>query len=124
MSEDTTKVEEAIQNQTGTPVIFQWSIKELVKAKSSSLLKLRDEEKELINLKLEFAKNERALLLTTDFKAEGLTNEKMRNAFINEELKELKEEIEFKKLAIDNIKDDIVIINDLIRAYELTIEGE
>ena len=54
----------------------------------------------------------------------GLTNEKMRNAYVNEKLSDFKVKIDVQKHRITSKKDDIEIINDLIKLHELEIVGE
>ena len=101
--------------------IFELGLKALIKAKSEALIQLRDMELDLLNAKHELADKERTILLTTDFKELGLTNEKMRNTYINEELKDYKVKIDAKKHTITSKKDDIEIMNDLIRLNELEL---
>ena len=48
------------------------------------------------------------ILLNTDFKAEGLTNEKQRTAYVNSKTVELKE-------AIKTHKHSLEIVNDLLK---------
>ena len=54
----------------------------------------------------------------------GLTNEKMRNAYVNEQLNDDNIKIDVLKHRITNKKDDIEIINDLIKFNELLMKGE
>ena len=101
--------------------IFKLGLKALIKAKSEALIQLRDMELDLLNAKHELADEERTILLATDFKELGLTNEKMRNTHVNEELKDYKVKIDVKKHTITSKKDDIEIMNDLIRLNELEL---
>ena len=107
-----------------TPLFFDYNLKELIKAKSLILSKIREIELELLKGKSDFADKERIIILTTDFKELGLTNEKMRNAYVNEKLSEAKELIDFKKLEIGVKKDELEIITDLIRLNELELKGD
>ncbi len=72
-----------------------------------------------ISLKLQYTQKSNELLLNTDFKELKLTNEKMRNAFIEENLSTLKMELEISKANVASIKRDIDVINDEIKLYEL-----
>ena len=62
----------------------------------------------LTQKEIEYKKQEAELLLNTDFKELGLTNEKMRTAYVTNSLIDLKEDIELHKNSLN-------IINDLIR---------
>ncbi|WP_296875601.1 hypothetical protein [uncultured Methanobrevibacter sp.] len=106
------------------PVLFKLGLKALIKAKSDALIQLRELELDLLNAKHDLADKERIILLTTDFKELGLTNEKMRNAYVSEKLSDVKIKIDVKKHTITSKKDDIEIMNDLIRLNELELQGE
>ena len=106
------------------PVLFKLGLKALIKAKSDALILLRELELDLLNAKHDLADKERVILLTTDFKELGLTNEKMRNAYVNEKLSDFKVKIDVQKHRITSKKDDIEIINDLIQLNELELQGE
>lgn len=109
------------QEFVGDMPIFELGLKELIKAKSDALIQLREMELDLLDAKHYLADEERTILLTTDFKELGLTDEKMRNTYVNEELKDYKVKIDVKKHSITSKKDDIVIMNDLIRLNELEL---
>ena len=106
------------------PVLFKLGLKALIKAKSDALILLRELELELLNAKHDLAVKERNILLTTDFKDLGLTNEKMRSAYVNKQLSDYKVKIDVQKHRITSKKDDIEIINDLIKLHELEMKGE
>lgn len=106
------------------PVLFKLGLKALIKAKSDALILLRELELELLNAKHDLAVKERNILLTTDFKDLGLTNEKMRSAYVNKQLSDYKVKIDVQKHRITSKKDDIEIINDLIQLNELELQGE
>ena len=117
-----TAVTEQTTEITGElPVLFKLGLKALIKAKSDALFNLRDLELGVLNAKQELAVKERNLLLTTDFKELGLTNEKMRNSYVNEKLGDDKVKIDILKYEIASKKDTIEIINDLI---QLEMKGE
>ena len=120
-----TAVTEQTTEITGElPVLFKLGLKALIKAKSDALILLRELELELMNAKHDLADKERIILLTTDFKELKLTNEKMRNAYVNEKLSDYKIKIDVQKHRIASKKDDIEIMNDLIRLNELEMKGE
>ena len=62
----------------------------------------------LTKLEIEYKKQEAELLLNTDFKELGLTNDKMRTAYVTNQLIDLKEDIELHKNSLN-------IVNDLIK---------
>ena len=124
MMENTVLKEDIFKESGKQPVLFEFGLKRLIRAKSAALIELRELELKLINAKHELAIEERNLLLNTNFKELGLTNEKMRNAHVNEQLNDDNIKMDVLKHTITNKKDDIEIINDLIRFNELLMKGE
>ena len=55
------------------------------------------------------------LLCSNSLKAEGLTNEKMRNAFISEELFDEKVALDWAKYDLFVFENELSLINDLIQ---------
>ena len=62
----------------------------------------------LKELEIKLMKKETVILLNTDFKAEGCTNEKQRTAYVNNQTIELKEQIKAHKHSLE-------IVNDLLK---------
>lgn len=124
MMENTVLEENTLEKSEKFPVIFEFGMKKLIKSKSNALIELRHLELNLIHAKHELAFKERDLLLNTDFKDLGLTNEKMRNAFVNEQLSGDIIKIDTIKHSIASKKDDIEVVNDLIKFNELLMKGE
>ena len=81
--------------------LFDYDIMDLIQNKD--LVQYR-----LTELEIEYKKQEAELLLNTDFKELGLTNEKMRTAYVTNSLIDLKESIELHKNSLN-------IVNDLIK---------
>ena len=81
--------------------LFNYNAEELIRNKDIVLLRLRQ-------LEIQLLKKESELLLTTDFKAEGLTNEKQRTAYVNAQVIDLKESIKAHKHSLE-------IVNDLLK---------
>lgn len=106
------------------PLIFDFGMKALIKMKSESLIILRDLQKDLLKIELDMAAEERNLYLNTDFKKLGLTNDKLRNSYVDDQLSDLRFNIAMKKHEIKSKKDDIEIVNDLIKLNELKLAGE
>ena len=92
--------------------LFNYSPELLIRNKDIVLMRLR-------KLEIELMKKEADILLNTDFKAEGLTNEKQRTAYVNSKTVELKEAIKAHKHSLE-------IVNDLLklRLKELEVETE
>lgn len=84
-----------------TKCLFDYNAEELIRNKD--IIQLR-----LTELEIDYKRKEAEILLTTDFKELKLTNEKMRQAYINKQLLHLKESIELHKNSLN-------IVNDLIR---------
>ncbi len=106
------------------PLIFDFGMKALIKMKSESLIILRDLQKDLLKIELDMAAEERNLYLNTDFKKLGLTNDKLRNSYVDDQLSDFRFDIAMKKREIKSKKDDIEIVNDLIKLNELKLAGE
>ena len=81
--------------------LFTYNAEQLIRNKDIVLLRLRQ-------LEIDLLKKESELLLTTDFKAEGLTNEKQRTAYVNQKTIDLKEAIKAHKHSLE-------IVNDLLK---------
>ena len=81
--------------------LFDYDALELIRNKD--IVQLR-----LTKLEINYKKKEAKILLETDFKELKLTNEKMRQAYINQQLLPLKESIELHKNSLN-------IVNDLIK---------
>ena len=64
--------------------MYDFTVEELIQLKELRLKDLRTKQWELLTKEDEIRNSESKLLLNTDFKELKLTNEKMRNAFIND----------------------------------------
>lgn len=91
-----------------TKCLYDLTPEELIRNKDMVLFRLREYEIKLM-------KKETEILLTTDFKDLGLTNEKQRAAYVNQQTVELKESIKAHKHSI-------TIINDLLKLRLLEIQ--
>ena len=81
--------------------LFTYNAEQLIRNKDIVLLRLNQ-------LEIKLMKKEADILLNTDFKAEGLTNEKQRTAYVNSKTVELKEAIKAHKHSLE-------IVNDLLK---------
>ena len=84
-----------------TKCLFDYDVLELIRNKDIVQYRLTE-------LEIEYKKQEAEILLNTDFKELKLTNEKMRTAYVNNQLIDLKE-------AIEQHKNSLNIVNDLIK---------
>jgi len=84
-----------------TKCLFDLSAEELIRNKDVIQFRLTE-------LEIEYKKQEAELLLNTDFKELGLTNDKMRTAYVDNLLMDLKKDIKLHKNSLN-------IVNDLIR---------
>ena len=86
---------------TDKKCLFDYGPELLIRNKDIVLLRLTQ-------LEIDLMKKEADILLNTDFKAEGLTNEKQRTAYVNSKTVELKEAIKAHKHSLE-------IVNDLLK---------
>lgn len=87
---------------------------DLIETKRSILKQSENKKAEILTLKHLISIKETSILLNTDFKAEGCTNEKQRSAYVNDKLRELKEELDWLKYDLTVYENDIEILNDLL----------
>lgn len=90
--------------------LFDYDAMELIQNKDIVLLRLRE-------LEMDLMKKEADLLLNTDFKSLGLTNESMRKAYINNECLQLKQSIKAHKHSLE-------IVNDLLKLRMQEVKTE
>ena len=91
---------------------------DLIETKRQFLRQSENKKAEILTLKHLISIQETALLLNTDFKAEGCTNEKQRSAYVNDKLREKREELDWLKYDLTVLENDIIILNDLINKGE------
>ena len=95
---------------TNKKCLFDYDAMELIKNKDIV-------QRRLTELEIDYKRKESKILLETDFKELKLTNEKMRQAYINKQLLPLKESIELHKNSLN-------IVNDLIKIRLLEVKQE
>ena len=104
MTEETPKIETK----------FEFNCLQLIQLKELRIESLRSKYYKVITKENEIKNTESNLLLKTDFKELGLTNEKQRTAFINDALSKPKFELNQLKYELKQEEDALTIINDLI----------
>lgn len=90
--------------------IYDMSAEELIQNKDYCLTELTLAQNDLM-------KKENELLLNTDFKAEGCTNEKQRTAYITER-------VTTEKARVDGYKNSLTILNDLLKLRLMEMNQE
>ena len=93
-------------------------VNELITEKAKLQNHMQNKKAEIITLKHLISIQETSLLLNTDFKELGLTNEKQRTAYINDKLRAKKEELDWLKYDLQIFENDVEIINDLLKEGE------
>ena len=90
--------------------LFNYNAELLIRNKDIVLLRLRE-------LEIQLMKKETELLLNTNFKELGYTNEKQRTAYVNSQVIDLKEAIKAHKHSLE-------IVNDLLKLRLLEVKKE
>lgn len=94
--------------------IFELNEKELLIEKEKLLKTLRKEKIKLVKMECENKHKERKLYLETDFANLKLTNDKLRNSFVQNKLEKLEYEIKIHKILLKEIEDNITLIDDIL----------
>ena len=88
---------------------------QLIQLKEMRLTELRSKYYDLITKEREIKNGENNVLLNTDFKSLGLTNEKQRTAFVQDGSRKDRFELDQIRYAYEQQKDDLIILDDLIK---------
>ena len=110
--EDTLKF---LNELTSPRSLFTLSHEQLIGVKEQIQGKLESKYFELITNESELKNVENSLWLNTDFKAQGLTNDSLRRAFVSDNTSKIRFKIDMAKYELKQLENHIVIINDLIR---------
>ena len=111
-TEDTLK----FLNELTSPMsLFTLSHEQLIGVKEQIQGKMESKYFELITTEAELKNVENTLWLETDFKAQGLTNDSLRRAFVSDNTSKIRFKIDMAKYELKQLENHIVIINDLIR---------
>ena len=87
----------------------------LIKLKEMRLDELRSKYYDLITKEREIKNGENNVLLNTDFKSLGLTNEKQRNAYVQQASSKERFQLDQLRYELKLQEDDLEILNDLIK---------
>ena len=110
--EDTLKF---LNELTSPRSLFTLSHEQLIGVKEQIQGKIESKYFELITNESELKNVENSLWLNTDFKAQGLTNDSLRRAFVSDNTSKIRFKIDMAKYELKQLENHIVIINDLIR---------
>lgn len=88
---------------------------DLIETKKLLLQRINNKKAIILSKNLTIRYEETKLLLETDFKGLGLTNEKQRNAHINKVLHQEKADYEWAKYDLSVLENELSILNDLIQ---------
>lgn len=94
--------------------IFDFNAEELIQLKDMTLNTVEEKYFNLLAKERDLKNTENKLWLSTDFKAEGCTNDTMRRAFVSHEVTDLKFKVDQAKYELKQQENIIVIINDLL----------
>ena len=100
---------------------YDFNIEQLIQLKEEGLADLRSRYFNMQSCERALKDAENQLYLKTDFKAEGLTNDKMRNAYVSDNTYDLRFRLDMAKYELKQSEDNLSIINDLIN-YRLKEE--
>ena len=93
---------------------YDFDLKQLIELKEERLGELRSKHFNVLNCERTLKNAENKLYLKTDFKELGLTNEKMRNAYISDNTYDLRFRLDMAKYELKQSEDSLSVINDLI----------
>ena len=91
---------------------------DLIETKKLLLQRINNKKAIILTKNLTIRFEESKLLLETDFKALGLTNEKQLNAYITKQLHQQKADYEWAKYDLTVLENELELINDLINKGE------
>ena len=95
--------------------IYDMEAKDPIQLKEMRLRELRSVYYKLLMKEREIKNGENNVLLKTDFKSLGLTNEKQRTAYVQEASAKDRFELDHLKYELKLQEDDLEILNDLIK---------
>jgi hypothetical protein len=119
--EDTLKF---LNELTSPRSLFTLSHEQLIGVKEQIQGKIESKYFELITNESELKNVENSLWLNTDFKAQGLTNDSLRRAFVSDNTSKIRFKIDMAKYELKQLENHIIIINDLIKLRQQEVKQE
>ena len=97
---------------------------QLIQLKEMRLTELRSKYYDLITKEREIKNGENNVLLKTDFKSLGLTNEKQRTAYVQDVSAKDRFQLDQLRYELKLQEDDLEILNDLIKLRLMEVKTE
>ena len=119
--EDTLKF---LNELTSPRSLFTLSHEQLIGVKEEIQGKIESKYFELLTNESELKNVENNLWLNTDFKAQGLTNDSLRRAFVSDNTSKIRFKIDMARYELKQLENHIVIINDLIKLRQQEVKQE
>lgn len=104
--------------------LFTLTHEQLIGVKEQIQGKIESKYFELLTTELDLKNVENTLWLETDFKAQGLTNDSLRRAFVSDNTSKIRFKIDMAKYELKQLENHIVIINDLIKLRQQEVKQE
>lgn len=104
--------------------LFTLSHEQLIGVKEQIQGKIESKYFELLTTELDLKNVENTLWLETDFKAQGLTNDSLRRAFVSDNTSKIRFKIDMAKYELKQLENHIIIINDLIKLRQQEVKQE
>ena len=98
-----------------TNCIFNATVEQLIQLKDMRYKELESKYFEILSCERELKDIENTLYLETNFKELGLTNEKMRNAYVQDQTLEHRFKLDMAKYELKQQEHALIILNDLIQ---------
>ena len=103
---------------------FEMTALELIQLKKLHLEDLRSKYYDLLTKERQIKNGENSVLLNTDFKSLGLTNEKQRTAYVQDASAKDRLDLDHLKYEYKQQEDIIEILNDLIKLRIAEVKNE
>lgn len=95
--------------------LYDFNTLELIQLKKKALTSLESKYFDLLDLERKLKNCENQFWLETDFKSLGLTNDKMRTAYVSSKTSSLRFDRDYAKYCLKQQEDTIIIIDELIK---------
>jgi len=94
---------------------YDFNTLELIQLKEKALSSLESKYFDLLDLERKLKACENKLWLETDFKSQGLTNDKMRTAFVSDKTSSIRFDRDYAKYCYKQQENIVTIIDELIQ---------
>ena len=104
--------------------LYDFTCEELIQFKELRQKEIESAYFKVATAELDLRNVENSLWLNTDFKSQGLTNDKMRTAFVSDNTREIRFEISTLKYELKQQENLLIIVNDLIKLRLQEVKNE